>query len=154
MDLRRALMEEKERVEKQLRQTRDRITEEHRGQELELAWQDQHPADTGSELYELERDTGIAMNLEATLSNIDEALERLDRGEYGVCERCRRPIPLARLQAIPYAKLCVECARQVESEYTAPVEEKTVNFARIKELGHGMLPGGEVFYDPEHHGWG
>ncbi len=37
---------------------------------------------------------------------------RMDRGEYGNCARCGTAIPVARLQALPYTKLCVDCASQ------------------------------------------
>lgn len=45
------------------------------------------------------------------LAAIDDALERLDRGDYGKCETCGRAIPLTRLRAVPYAKECIECHR-------------------------------------------
>ena len=40
---------------------------------------------------------------------IEAALQRLDAGTYGVCERCGQPIPPRRLEALPYATLCVAC---------------------------------------------
>lgn len=49
------------------------------------------------------------------LRQVDHALERLDAGEYGVCEDCGEPIPEPRLRAVPYATLCVECAEDEES---------------------------------------
>jgi DnaK suppressor protein len=48
------------------------------------------------------------------LSQIEDALNRLRDGHYGECEHCNKPIPLARLQAVPYATLCIECARKQE----------------------------------------
>ena len=48
------------------------------------------------------------------LSQIEDALNRLKDGHYGDCEHCNKPIPLARLQAVPYATLCIECARKQE----------------------------------------
>jgi DnaK suppressor protein len=49
------------------------------------------------------------------LTQIEVALERIDSGEYGVCEDCGRNIPLARLQAVPYATVCIKCQRERES---------------------------------------
>jgi DnaK suppressor protein len=46
------------------------------------------------------------------LVRIDEALDRMREGSYGECESCEKPIPLARLQAVPYATMCIECQRQ------------------------------------------
>ncbi len=48
------------------------------------------------------------------LSQIEEALNRIREGQYGECESCDKPIPLARLQAVPYATSCIECARRQE----------------------------------------
>lgn len=48
------------------------------------------------------------------LTQIEEALNRIKEGHYGDCEGCDKPIPLARLQAVPYATSCIECARKQE----------------------------------------
>ncbi|QDU94781.1 TraR/DksA family transcriptional regulator [Lignipirellula cremea] len=48
------------------------------------------------------------------LNQIETALERMRGGEYGVCEGCSNNIPLARLQAVPYATLCIQCQREAE----------------------------------------
>lgn len=50
----------------------------------------------------------------AELAQIDVALERMSSGQYGVCDACSRNIPLTRLQAVPYATLCIECQREQE----------------------------------------
>jgi DnaK suppressor protein len=49
------------------------------------------------------------------LAHIQYALEKMDEGTYGKCEACNRNIPQARLEALPYATLCIECKRKVES---------------------------------------
>ncbi|MCA9123055.1 MAG: TraR/DksA family transcriptional regulator [Planctomycetaceae bacterium] len=48
------------------------------------------------------------------LAQIEGALELMRQGTYGVCEGCDKPIPLARLQALPYAATCIECQREAE----------------------------------------
>jgi DnaK suppressor protein len=48
------------------------------------------------------------------LASIENALERMREGQYGVCEGCSCSIPLARLNALPYATLCIECQREQE----------------------------------------
>ncbi|GAB6164603.1 TraR/DksA family transcriptional regulator [Thermostilla marina] len=50
------------------------------------------------------------------LDRIENALEKMNSGEYGVCESCGCNIPLARLQALPYATLCVKCQLEEEEE--------------------------------------
>lgn len=48
------------------------------------------------------------------LTNIDAALDRMKKGSYGKCEVCKTNIPLARLQALPYATCCIACQRKLE----------------------------------------
>jgi DnaK suppressor protein len=48
------------------------------------------------------------------LSHIENALERMREGNYGKCESCSTSIPMARLQALPYATLCIQCQREAE----------------------------------------
>lgn len=50
------------------------------------------------------------------LANIENALEQMREGRYGMCETCETTIPLARLQALPYATLCIDCQREAEKE--------------------------------------
>ena len=49
-------------------------------------------------------------NEEQILEEIASALERIEQGNFGRCEECQREIPKARLEAIPYARYCVDCA--------------------------------------------
>ena len=48
------------------------------------------------------------------LANIENALERMKAGTYGTCEVCSKKIPMARLDALPYATMCIECQRDLE----------------------------------------
>jgi len=48
------------------------------------------------------------------LGLIEEALNRVSEGKFGNCEECEKPIPLARLEALPYATHCIKCQVQVE----------------------------------------
>jgi DnaK suppressor protein len=48
------------------------------------------------------------------LAHIENALARMQDGEYGVCEVCSKKIPMARLDALPYATMCIECQREIE----------------------------------------
>lgn len=49
------------------------------------------------------------------LGAIDDAIARMDAGEFGSCEECDRPIPINRLRAVPYATQCIECRRKAEN---------------------------------------
>ncbi len=73
-----------------------------------------HMADMGTDSFEQELSFSLIESEEQTLIEVNEALERIDRGTYGKCEECQKPIPRVRLQALPYARHCVECARKVQ----------------------------------------
>ena len=74
-----------------------------------------HLADRGTDSFE--QDVRLARMESAgdEISDIDEALRRLHDGTYGLCEDCGRPLPLERLRAIPYARLCIPCKRSEEA---------------------------------------
>ncbi len=73
-----------------------------------------HMADIGSDNFEQEFTLSLMESEEATLANIEAALERVEDGTYGLCEECGVKIPKKRLEAIPYATMCVKCASQSE----------------------------------------
>jgi RNA polymerase-binding protein DksA len=71
---------------------------------------DPNTAEGGSLAFELEKELSVAKNAEDLLAKVDEAIGRIEEGAYGICVDCDKPIPVARLDALPYATLCVECA--------------------------------------------
>jgi DnaK suppressor protein len=73
-----------------------------------------HLADSASDTYLRELDGGLEENAGHLLNEIDAALARIDEGTYGVCTRCGGPIPEERLEAVPYATLCIEDKRALE----------------------------------------
>jgi DnaK suppressor protein len=73
-----------------------------------------HLADSASETYMRELDGGLEENAEHLLVEIDAALERIDDGTYGLCSNCGRPIGEERLEAVPYATLCIDDRRAQE----------------------------------------
>jgi DnaK suppressor protein len=73
-----------------------------------------HMADIGTDNFEQEFTLTLMESKERTLEQIEEALERIEDGIYGVCEKCGAKIPKTRLDAIPYTVLCVRCAARVE----------------------------------------
>jgi RNA polymerase-binding transcription factor DksA len=68
-------------------------------------------ADLGSDNFEQEFIVGLIENEEVTLREINEALQRIERGLYGICLACKKKIPVARLRAQPHAKYCIECQK-------------------------------------------
>jgi DnaK suppressor protein len=69
------------------------------------------------------------------LSNIERALESMRDGTYGMCEGCDKPIPLARLQALPYATTCIECQREAEKGDMA--QGGSANWGRLIDVDGG-----------------
>lgn len=69
--------------------------------------------DSGSKTVEHEHEVAVASAISDRIRQVSHALERLDEGEYGFCEKCGKPIPAARLAAFPSATLCVSC-KQLE----------------------------------------
>lgn len=74
-----------------------------------------HMADVGTENYDQEFTLSLIENEQDTLGQIREALERVGSGTYGQCEECGEMIAKPRLQALPYTRHCIECARAMES---------------------------------------
>ena len=70
-------------------------------------------ADGGSLAFEMEMDLSIEQNAKDLLDKVQRALKRMDQGTYGTCEVSGKPIPVARLEALPYATTRVEYADQV-----------------------------------------
>jgi DnaK suppressor protein len=69
-------------------------------------------AEGGSMAFEYEKELSVDANTEDLLRKAGNALQRLDQGEYGICESCGVAIPIARLEVLPYTTLCVECAQR------------------------------------------
>jgi RNA polymerase-binding transcription factor DksA len=84
----------------------------------ELATLDAHQAGAWSEDASTNIVAGVLARLDTAerrqLDEIDAAQARLAAGTFGTCERCAKPIPLARLRALPAARLCVACEREAE----------------------------------------
>jgi DnaK suppressor protein len=95
------LASERRRIEQALADLR-------RGGDDELSHLDQHLADEGSELFEQERDDGIAERLRAELAAVERAERRLEEGTYGLSVVSGRPIPDERLEVMPTAERTVE----------------------------------------------
>ena len=80
-----------------------------------------HMADLGSDNFELEFTLGLIEGERAILKEIDEAMERIERGTYGLCLATGRPIGKARLKAKPWAKYCYEYTLAQEQGHTRKV---------------------------------
>ena len=82
-----------------------------------------HMADLGTDNYEQEFALGLMNSERKLLREIDEALGRIEKKTYGICEGTGKPIPKARLKAQPWARYCVEYARMLEQGLVTEQEE-------------------------------
>lgn len=69
-------------------------------------------AEASSTKLEYAKELSIEQNTLDLLGKVERALERIDEGTYGTCEICGKSIPLTRLDVLPYATFCVDCARK------------------------------------------
>jgi DnaK suppressor protein len=74
-------------------------------------------AELGTDAFEQELTLNLLGNEKGVLEQVDAALTRIEDGNYGRCEECGREIAKARLDAIPYAALCVKCASREETRH-------------------------------------
>ncbi len=108
---REALLEERKRVEAAIQNLHDEnpgTLAEDAGEETAY---DNHLADTATETYDRELDYTLEENSEHVLAEIDAALKRIEESTYGTCTNCGTQIAEERLEALPWATLCIDCAR-------------------------------------------
>jgi RNA polymerase-binding transcription factor DksA len=105
LDVQRQRLEaERARVQALADELRAELGHSESDESSELADYDQHPADTASDTAEREKDLGILEQLEDELAELQAALERIDKGTYGIDENTGEPIDPARLEALPSAR--------------------------------------------------
>ncbi|WP_347552148.1 TraR/DksA C4-type zinc finger protein [Pseudalkalibacillus hwajinpoensis] len=93
----------------------------------ELSNYDNHPGDTGTELYEREKDISLYEHTKQELAELTSALQRIGSGKYGVCTVCGREITVERLTALPTAITCVEHSPSQQTSNHRPAEEDPLN---------------------------
>jgi DnaK suppressor protein len=109
--IRQALAARRDELREEYHSTISEITELQRERLTDSAGDDQ--ADTGTKTFEREQEISLANGMLERITQVERALERLDEGSYGWCERCGNAIPVERLAAFPSATLCVTC-KQLE----------------------------------------
>jgi RNA polymerase-binding protein DksA len=110
---RKALLEERERVVgaiEYMHEENPGSIHEENGEEPSVS--ENHMADNATDTVDREIDSTLEENSEQVLAEIDAALERIEAGTYGTCEACGKPIGEERLEALPWARLCIDDARK------------------------------------------
>jgi DnaK suppressor protein len=111
---RRRLEQERTRLQgmrEDLERERDETTADGAG---ELSTVDQHPGDSGTETFELEKTVSLLEQVGEELQEVEAALQRVEAGTYGICESCGRPIGDERLEALPATRFFVEDQAKAE----------------------------------------
>lgn len=111
---RKLLDAERTRLERLRDEQRAALAQSATDSSSELSSLDQHPGDLGTDTFERERDSSILEQLEAELSEIDAAYQRLEEGRYGICEGTGEPIPDERLEALPATRYTAEYEAHLE----------------------------------------
>jgi RNA polymerase-binding transcription factor DksA len=86
----------------------------------ELSNVDQHLGDLGSDTFEHEKNQSLLEQVSDELLQIDAAVQRLERGTYGTCQACGRPIGAERLDAQPATRFCVDDQAKAERDLGLP----------------------------------
>jgi RNA polymerase-binding protein DksA len=111
--LKQRLLEERERVSREIAELDADLSESLEEISGESPY-DQHMAETAAVTLDREIDLTLQENARATLTQIDRAMEKLENGSYGRCDKCGKPIGQGRLDIAPFATLCVDCKRLQE----------------------------------------
>lgn len=95
----------------------------------EISVYDNHPADIATETFTEEQNLNFKNNEIFILKHIEEALDKIENGDYGVCNKCGREISIERLKMIPYTKHCVECHQNLNESNDRDVvdRQKAIN---------------------------
>lgn len=97
----------------------------------ELSSYDNHPADMATETFEREKDLGLKGNAKIMLMKVNHALDQIKNGNYGICEKCGKPIDEERLEVLPYTTFCVDCKKSEEKprdHSIRPIEEELLGY--------------------------
>ena len=106
-----------QRIQDDLRREQEESTSETGG---ELSSLDQHPGDSGTETFEMEKNVSLREQVDDELREIEAAFVRLDRGTYGICQACREPVGDERLEAMPATRFCIEDQAKAERQAGSP----------------------------------
>jgi YteA family regulatory protein len=110
----------------------------------ELSTYDNHPADIGTEVFERSKDFALRESAMISVVAVDDALNKINEGTYGVCDVCGKDIALERLEAIPSTTICRDCKEAEEKiphRDARPAEEDVLAkpFARSFTDGSGNI---------------
>lgn len=131
MDLKRRLEKQKEEVTKTIKEMDDNTlfgnTTRHTSEKYstgELSSYDNHIGDIGTDIYMQDMENSLINHERYVLNEINEALEKINDGTYGICTNCHKEIESSRLDIIPETTLCSHCAKAI---VVGPDESESVD---------------------------
>lgn len=97
----------------------------------ELSFYDNHPADLGEEISDIAKQKALKGNEDEILHKINNAIEDIKKGSYGICKGCGKEISKERLDFIPYARYCIDCQEDLNEvknfkSNLRPIEEEVL----------------------------
>jgi RNA polymerase-binding transcription factor DksA len=101
----------------------DNLKRTQRDSSGELSNYSLHMADAGTDNFDRDFALSLVSNEQEALYEIEEALKRLEHSTYGVCGNCEKNIMKARLEAVPFARLCVNCQSEIEKDHRRPAPQ-------------------------------
>jgi RNA polymerase-binding transcription factor DksA len=112
----------------------------------ELSTYDNHPAEIASELFDMEHHMGLRKLQEHEVDDIKRAKDKIKQGTYGKCELCGKDIDPKRLELLPQARMCIDCARESDvlvqemkedRKKNRPAEEQVLHSSNINDSSRG-----------------
>ena len=110
------VLAERDKIIRELGRIEETINDETSRQDGSKSAYSNHLADLGTDFMEKEKNFYYASQEGHYLRSLDEALKRMERGTYGKCEECEDLISFKRLDAVPGARLCIECKSKSEKD--------------------------------------
>jgi YteA family regulatory protein len=120
-------------------------------EDSELSRYDNHPADIATELFDAEHNAALKESEEFVVREIDDALNRIKNGTYGICGICGKHIGDERLEALPYARNCIDC--EISREHENRLDEISKSSHRpVEEDVLEKVMRGDFLHDTEGEG--
>ena len=115
----RLLLEERKRLVEELAEIEQHQVKTEEKPVADVAGYEDDLVDVATETFEREKELAIESNVQGMLKMVDEALQRVRNGTYGICVGCGKAIDSNRLRAIPYTRLCIKCKEREERHRAA-----------------------------------
>ena len=123
-----------------------RLGDNDNNESSELSKYDNHPSEAASELFDIEHQMALKKLHEQEIAEIERSLQKIEKGTYGICENCNKEIDPKRLELLPHAKLCIDCAKEVDKfiadmkmdkKKRRPAEEQVIQSSDINDSARG-----------------